>query len=445
MDGVDIVGSAGTTGLFDPVAARLAGLWGGTETLTALEAGMALAVGLLAVCTVLLVGLWRQGRRIKTEPLESKLETVLHGQQRADSVLREELARNREELERQTKHLREEVGGNIRGVGETVEKRLDDVKGQVDLRLRSLQEENVKKLDQIRATVDEKLQGTLDRRLGEAFQVVSERLEAVHKGLGEMQNLAVGVGDLKKVLSNVKTRGMFGETQLQWLLEQTLAPGQWEREVAVRPRSKERVDFAVRMPGAEGKDGDPCWLPMDSKFPQEDYLRLVEAQERADAPAAAEAGKALEQRIKAEARQLRDKYIQPPHTTDFAVLFVPTEGLYAELLRRPGLSEWLQVECRVMVAGPTNVLALLNSLGMGFRTLAIQKRSAEVWKVLGAVKSEFGKFGDILEKVDKKLQEASNTITRASDKSRTIERRLGKVEELPETEAAELLLVEGDD
>jgi DNA recombination protein RmuC len=425
------------TGLFDQVAARWSAIWSGAEPLTAIEAGVALGVGLLGLSTALLVSIWRQGRG--TAPLEGKLETVLHGQNRSDSVLREELARNREELERQTKHLREEVGGSIRGVGENVEKRLDDVKGTVDLRLRSLQEENEKKLDQMRSTVDEKLQGTLEKRLGEAFLQVSQRLEAVHKGLGEMQNLAVGVGDLKKVLSNVKTRGTFGETQLQWLLEQTLAPGQWEREVTVRPRSSERVDFAVRMPGADGDNGEPCWLPLDSKFPQEDYLRLVEAQENGDAAAADEAGKALELRIKTEARRMRDKYISPPHTTDFAVLFVPTEGLYAEVLRRPSLAEWLQVECKIMVAGPTNVLALLNSLGMGFRTLAIQKRSSEVWKILGAVKSEFGKFGDILESVDKKLQEASNTISKASTKSRGIERRLGKVEQLPEGEAAALL------
>ncbi len=432
-------------GLFDQVAVRWSAIWSGTEPLTALEAGVGLAVALLGVCTVLLVSLVRQGRARPLAPLEGKLETMLHGQHRADSVLREELSRNREDLERQTKHLREEVSGSIRGVGETVEKRLDDVKGTVDLRLRSLQEENEKKLDQMRSTVDEKLQGTLEKRLGEAFLHVSERLEAVHKGLGEMQTLAVGVGDLKKVLTNVKTRGTFGETQLEWLLEQTLAPGQWEREVAVRPRSPERVDFAVRMPGGGGEDGEFCWLPMDSKFPQEDYLRLVEAQEQSDPVAAEAAAKALETRIKTEARRMRNKYIHPPNTTDFAVLFVPTEGLYAEVLRRPSLAEWLQVECKVMVAGPTNVLALLNSLGMGFRTLAIQKRSSEVWKVLGAVKSEFGKFGDILESVDKKLQEASNTITKASTKTRVIERRLGKVEELPEAEAAALLLPDGDE
>ena len=434
------------TAWIDQVAARAAAAWSGAEPLTALEGGVVLALGLLALCAGLLVALGRRGRRAAS-PLEAKLDIVLHGQQRTDAVLREELARNREELERQTKHLREEVGGSIRGVGETVEKRLDDVKGQVDLRLLSLQQGNEQKLDQMRATVDEKLQGVLEKRLGEAFLQVSERLEAVHKGLGEMQSLAIGVGDLKKVLSNVKTRGTFGETQLQWLLEQDLAPGQWEREVAVRPRSSERVDFAVRMPGPDGEGGDPIWLPIDSKFPQEDYLRLVDAQEQGDAAAAGEAGKALEVRIKTEARRLRDKYVHPPHTTDFALLFVPTEGLYAEVLRRPGLAEWLQVECKVMVAGPTNVMALLNSLGMGFRTLAIQKRSAEVWKVLGAVKSEFGRFGEILEKVDKKLQEASNTIHTASAKTRNIERRLGRVEELPEAEAARLVAVvdEGED
>ncbi len=428
---------------------RLVAAWSGAQPLTALETGMVLVAGLLVVCAILLLAVWRQGRRPGQAEAQRKvhdqLEALVRSQQHSDSVLREELARSREELVGQTKNLREEVGGSIRGVGETVEKRLEGVRTVVDGRLQQLQVENQKKLEEMRATVDEKLQGTLEKRLGEAFQQVSQRLEAVHQGLGEMQNLAVGVGDLKKVLTNVKTRGTFGETQLHALLEQTLAPAQWAREVAVHPRAKERVDFGVRMPGAEGSDGDPCWLPIDSKFPQEDYQRLIDAQEQGDATAAEAAAKALELRIRTEARSIRDKYIRPPHTTDFAVLFVPTEGLYAEILRRPGLHESLQSDCKVMVAGPTNIMALLNSLSMGFRTLAIQKRSAEVWKVLGAVKSEFGKFGDILDKVDKKLQEASHTITTASSKSRNIESKLRKVEELPEGEAARLLLPEGDD
>ena len=246
------------------------------------------------------------------------------------------------------------------------------------------------------------------------------------------------------MLSNVKTRGTFGETQLESLLEQTLAPSQWQREVQVKKGSAERVDFTVNLPGPEGRENEPVLLPLDAKFPQEDYARLLDAQEAGDPHAAEEAAKALEARIKSEARRLRDKYLNPPMTTDFAVLFLPTEGLYAEVLRRPGLIEWLQRDCAVTVAGPTTVLALLNSLQMGFRSLAIQKRSAEVWKVLGAVKTEFGKFGEILARVDKKLQEASNTIHDASKKSRNIQRRLGKVEALPEHESQPLLLPEGD-
>ena len=423
---------------------RLTAAWNGVEPLSAVEAGIALAVGLLVLCAVLLVAILRQGRRDPTAPLVGQIESLIRGQQHADLVLREELARSREELGGQTKHLREEVGGSIRGVGETVEKRLDGMRLSIDGRLQTLQDENQKKLEQMRVTVDEKLQGTLEKRLGEAFNQVSKRLESVHQGLGEMQNLAVGVGDLKKVLTNVKTRGSFGETQLEALLEQTLAPGQWEREVKLRPRSQERVDFAVRMPGPDGQEGEPCWLPIDSKFPQEDYARLLEAQEAGDAAAADVASKALEARIRAEARTIRDKYVRPPYTTDFGVLFVPTEGLYAEILRRPGLAESLQLDCKVMIAGPTNILALLNSLRMGFRTLAIQKRSAEVWQVLGAVKTEFGRFGGILDKVQGKLDEASKTITSASSKTRNIERRLGKVEELPEAEAAQLLLPDPD-
>jgi DNA recombination protein RmuC len=291
----------------------------------------------------------------------------------------------------------------------------------------------------MRKTVDEKLQGTLEKRLGEAFQQVSERLEAVHKGLGEMQHLAVGVGDLKKVLANVRSRGAFGEVQLDALLEQVLAPSQYARQVSTRPGSADRVDFAVRLPGADDGDGAPVWLPIDAKFPLEDYERMLDALERGDAEGADSAARALEARIKSEARSIRDKYVSPPHTTDFALLFVPTESLYAELLRRPGLIDWLQRECRVTLTGPTTCLALLNSLQMGFRTLAIQKRSNEAWTLLAAVRTQFGKFGELLTKVDKKLQEASNTISEATKKTRYIETRLRKVEELPENEARELL------
>jgi DNA recombination protein RmuC len=422
---------------------RVADALGGVPSLSGVEVGLVLLGLVVLACVALQLVLLRRAGRGPDEALVGRLDQLQHGQLRSDQMLREELARGRSELAQQTRHLREEVGGNVRVMSEGVAKQLQDVQASVQEQLTTLRGENEKKLEQMRSTVDEKLQGTLEKRLGEAFSVVSKQLEVVHRGLGEMQALAVGVGDLKKVLTNVKTRGTFGETQLEGLLEQTLAPGQWERQVQVKRGSAERVDFGVRLPGAEGDDGAPVWLPLDAKFPQEDYGRLLEAQERSDPEAAEEAGKALEQSIKQQARRVRDKYIRPPTTTDFAVLFLPTEGLYAEVLRRPGLAETLQRECNVTIAGPTTVHALLNSLQMGFRTLAIQKRSAEVWKVLGAVKSEFGKFGGILDKVQKQLDAATNTIGEASSKTRNIERKLGKVEELPEGEAERLLLPDG--
>jgi DNA recombination protein RmuC len=279
----------------------------------------------------------------------------------------------------------------------------------------------------------------LEKRLGESFRQVSERLEQVHKGLGEMQNLAIGVGDLKKVLTNVKTRGTWGEMQLGNLLEQILTPEQYAQNVATKQGSAERVEFAIKLPGRDTHDGKTVWLPIDAKFPKEDYERLVEASERADADAVEQAAKQLELRIKAEAGDIRDKYIDPPNTTDFGILFLPTESLYAEVLRRNGLMETLQREFRVVVTGPTTLAALLNSLQMGFRTLAIEKRSSEVWAVLGAIKTEFGKFGGIIEKVQKKLQEASNVIDTAATRTRTIERKLRTVEGLPTNEATALL------
>jgi DNA recombination protein RmuC len=289
----------------------------------------------------------------------------------------------------------------------------------------------------MRQTVDEKLQSTLEKRLSESFKQVSERLEAVHKGLGEMRSLANGVGDLKKVLTNVKTRGTWGEIQLGELLEQVMTPDQIARNVAVKRGSAERVDFAIVLPGRGAEDEDVL-LPIDAKFPMEDYQRLVDAQETGDPLAAAEAGKQLDARIKSEARSIRDKYLNPPRTTDFAILFLPTEGLYAEVLRRAGLAD-LQRDHRIVLAGPTTLAALLNSLQMGFRTLAIQKRSSEVWTLLGAVKTNFGQFTGLLDKVNTKLQQASNTIEDATKKSRTIEKKLNRVEELPEASASALL------
>jgi DNA recombination protein RmuC len=292
------------------------------------------------------------------------------------------------------------------------------------------------KLDEMRQTVDEKLQGTLERRLNESFKLVSERLELVHEGLGEMRTLASGVGDLKKVLVNVKARGTWGEMQLANLLEQVLSPEQYEANVTTKPDTGDRVEFAVKLPGRE--EGERVWLPIDAKFPREDYERLVEASEKGNVAAVEEASKQLELRIKSQAKMIRDKYIEPPGTTDFAILFLPVEGLYAEVLRRPGLVESIQRECRVSIAGPTTLAALLNSLQMGFRTLAIAKRSSEVWKVLGAVKTEFTKFGDVLAGVKKKLQQATDRIDDVQVRTRAINKKLSDVQELPAGGAASL-------
>lgn len=310
------------------------------------------------------------------------------------------------------------------------------LKFTLESRLMAMQEDNNLKLEQMRLTVDERLQGTLEKRLGESFKRVDERLEQVYKGLGEMQNLAVGVGDLKRLLNNVKTRGTWGEIQLGSLLEQILAPEQFEKNVKVRPKSNEIVDFAIKLPG-QGDGSEPLWLPLDAKFPQEDYLRLIEAGEQGDLIASEKALKQLEMRIKAEARSIRDKYIYPPHTTDFAILFLPIEGLYAEVARKPELLEILQRDYRVIVAGPSVLAALLNSLQMGFRTLAIQKHSSEVWKLLASVKKEFFNFVVLLEKTEKKLDEASQSIKDVSDKSLRIGTKLKRVD-LLQSESVDL-------
>lgn len=320
---------------------------------------------------------------------------------------------------------------------ESNEKRLAEVRLTLETKLKELQVDNATRLEEMRKTVDEKLHATLEKRLGESFKQVSDRLEAVHKGLGEMQSLAAGVGDLKRVLTNVKSRGTWGEVQLSALLEQTLTAEQYAKNVATVPGSRDIVEFAIKLPGQDA--ASPVWLPIDSKFPVEDYERLLGAQERADPVGVEEASKAIDNRIKLEAKTIREKYISPPHTTDFAILFLPTEGLYAEALRRPGLADFVQREYRVSIAGPTTLSALLNSLQMGFKTLAVEKRSSEVWALLGAVKTEFGRFGDMLEKTQKKLLEASDSIDSATRKSRTIERKLKTVQELPAAETAGLL------
>lgn len=332
----------------------------------------------------------------------------------------------------------------LQDMSESNARRLAEVRTTLDGQLTQLQQSNAAKLDEMRATVDEKLQSTLQARLGESFKQVADRLEQVHKGLGEMQTLAQGVGDLKHLLTNVKTRGMFGEAQLAALLEQVFAPDQYATQVATRPGSRYVVDFAIRMPG-RSLDGEPCWLPIDAKFPNEDYERLLDAQQRADAEGAEAAARGLEQRIKLEAKSMAEKYLEPPHTTDFAVLFLPTEGLYAEVLRRPGLMEVLQREYRVTLAGPTTLMAMLNSLQMGFRTLALEKRSSEVWQVLGAVKTEFGKFGDVLAKVKSQTQTVLNTLDNAETRSRAMSRALKTVEALPQDQAKQVLPLDGAD
>jgi DNA recombination protein RmuC len=368
--------------------------------------------------------------------------------ERFERELRSVVADGRREAQEAATMTRTELSANInqfsqtsltqiKGLTEVNERRLGEVRDTLERKLRDLQSDNTSKLDEIRKTVDERLHATLEKRLGDSFKLVSERLEAVHKGLGEMQSLAAGVGDLKRVLTNVKTRGTWGEVQLGALLEQTLTSDQYAKNVATRPRSNERVEFAIKLPGLGGHE--PMWLPIDSKFPMADYEKLLAAQDRADLQGAEEAGKALETRIKFEAKNIREKYIDPPHTTDFAFLFLPTEGLYAEVVRRPGLADFLQREYRVTVAGPYNLSATLNALQMGFRTLAIEQRSSEVWEVLGAVKSEFGKFGEALAGVKKTLETAANKIGEAETRTRQISRKLKDVEVIPLTKVTELL------
>jgi DNA recombination protein RmuC len=417
---------------------------------------------LLAMNLIILLVLLGRTSQHTDYHVEARLDAFEKSQEKTERVLREETFKNREENLGNAKLLREELSNSFKMVSDTLMGRMTEIanlqRSQLEVftaqltnltksneekmvqmrqtleeKLRQLQEDNSKKLDQMRATVDEKLHETLEKRLGDSFKLVSERLELVHKGLGEMQSLASGVGDLKKVLTNIKTRGTWGEIQLGNLLEQVLAPEQYIINAVTKKGSNERVEYAVKLP--EG-----VLLPIDAKFPQEDYQKLLEAQEQADPVLVEEYGKQLESRIKAEAKDIRDKYLDPPFTTDFGIMFLPIEGLYAEILRRPGLVDSLQREYRVNVTGPTSLAALLNSLQMGFKTLAIQKRSSEVWSLLGAVKTEFGKFGDLLEKTHKKLQEASNTIVDAAQKSRGIERKLRQVQQLPAGETADILL-----
>ena len=350
----------------------------------------------------------------------------------------ERLAGEVKELNRAQNERLAQVTSELKKIGEENERRGDALRAQVEKKLDDLRADNTAKLEKMRQTVDEKLSGTLEKRLGESFGLVSRQLEQVHKSVGEMQTLANGVGDLKRVLTNVKSRGTWGEIQLGNLLGQVLTAQQYAANVEVRPGSGMRVEFAIRLPGKED-DGREVWLPIDAKFPVEDYDRLLDAAERCDPEAEETASKALEARIKNSAKDISQKYVAPPHSTDFAIMFLPTEGLYAEVLRRPGLTNLLQREFRVTVAGPTTLTALLNSLQMGFKSLAIQKRSSEVWRILGAVKTEFDKYGTVLDKVKKKLSEASNHIDQIGTRQRVIGRKLKQVESLPESDAARLL------
>jgi DNA recombination protein RmuC len=422
--------------------------------------------------------MYRLSRPAGNSGLEARIDSLERMLERQERLLREELARNREEAQLSARQGREEntiavsafgdsllkrmselaglqkdqldiFAGQLKSLTASNEGRMDKLRETVEERLRLIQDDTARKLEQMRATVDEKLHDTLEKRLGESFKLVSERLELVQRGLGEMQTLANGVGDLKKVLTNVKTRGTFGEIQLSSLLEQVLSPGQYESNVETRKGSGQRVEFALKLPGRDGTTDGMVWLPLDAKFPQEDYLRLVEAQELGDLLAATDAAKQLDRAVRLMAANIRDKYLDPPNTTDFGVMFLPTEGLFAEVLRRPGLFDALQRDFKVMVAGPTTLAAMLNSLQMGFRTLAIEKRSAEVWNLLGAVRTEFSKFGQVLEKTSKKLQEAGNHIDQAAVRTRSIEKKLKGVQEMPGAEAAVLLESEpwdeGDD
>lgn len=370
---------------------------------------------------------------------KGRLDLLEKNLDRMERFFREDMATNREETGRSLRDFNESLLNRVaESTAQNIQK-LDKIDETVDLHLKTLQEDNNRKLEQIRATVDEKLHDTLERRLGESFKLVSERLEMVHKGLGEMQTLASGVGDLKKVLTNIKTRGTFGEIQLHSLLEQILSPDQYQSNVATKRDSATRVEFAIRLPGRGETENHPVWLPIDAKFPQEDYLRLLEAQEAGNANLVEEVSKKLERIIKDMAKNIRDKYLDPPYTTDFGIMFLPTEGLYAEILRRTGLFEPLQREFKVVITGPTTLAALLNSLQMGFRTLVIEKRSSEVWTLLGVVKTEFSTFGAILDRTQKKLQEASHTIEKAATRSRAIEKKLKNIQEIPLSDTQKLL------
>ena len=371
----------------------------------------------------------------KLERLERELRYAISESSRSDrQELSHSMAQLQQTLTEQLTLMQGTLNTQLQALGEGNARRMGEVRDTLDQQLQQLQKTNAAKLDEMRQTVDEKLQTTLEARLSESFKQVAERLEQVHQGLGHMKTLAQGVGDLQRVFSNVKTRGIFGEVQLEALLEQVLTIEQYGKQVETKPRSNQRVDFAIKLPG-RSDDGAAVWLPIDAKFPREDYERLLDAQDRADPIAAEASAKAMESRIRQEAKSIAESYLAPPHTTDFAILFLPVEGLYAEVLRRPGLMDSLQRDYRVTLAGPTTLLAILNSLHMGFRTLALEKQASEVWKVLGAVKTEFDRYGEWVAKVREQVQKAADTLDRADTRSKQMRRVLKGVEALPEAEA----------
>ncbi|MBK7051659.1 MAG: DNA recombination protein RmuC [Rhodoferax sp.] len=428
-----MVGSAAPAAAEQSRAELLAALQRSTERMQQLERELRREIGESA----------RSGRQELTQNLATFQQTLVQQGAEATRTQNAQIDAFGQQLALLQKTLSDTLTTQLSGVSESNARRMNEIRETLEKQLAQLQTTNSAKLDEMRATVDEKLQATLQTRLGESFKQVADRLEQVHKGLGEMQTLAQGVGDLKHLLTNVKTRGIFGEAQLAGLLEQVFVTDQYAAQVATRPGSKNVVDFAIKLPG-RSEHGEPLWLPIDAKFPNEDYERLLDAQGRADALGAEVAGRALELRIRLEAKSIAEKYVEPPHTTDFAILFLPTEGLYAEVLRRPGLMEALQREHRITLAGPTTLLAMLSSLQMGFRTLALEKRSSEVWQVLGAVKTEFGKFGDVLAKVKSQTETVLKTLDSAETRSRAMGRALKKVQALPETEVQALIPMDKD-
>jgi len=400
-----------------------------------------LVVILIFLLIILALQIWQVKRdfgSIDLGPIKTSLGALQSSQERTDRSVRDEIAKFRAEAQTQAHQQTEELAGSLKGFGDSVEQKMEAVRLVVDANLKHIKEDNSRQLEEMRRTVDEKLHNTLETRLGEAFKLVSERLELVQKGLGEMQSLATGVGDLKKVLLNVKTKGVLGEYQLGGILEQILAPGQYDQNVKTKNGSSELVEYAVKIPSKEDSSKN-LWLPIDAKFPTEDYTRLMNAYEIGDVAEIEACIKSLKSRIERFAKDINAKYIDPPNTTDFAILFLPFEGLFAEILRIPGLFESIQRKYKITIAGPTTISAFLSSLQMGFSTLAIQKRSGEVWRVLGEVKTAFGRFGEVLDNVHKRLEQATNSVDDVRKKSKTIQTKLRAVEELPGASAEVLL------